>query len=592
MIKRWAIFILTLVLFTTTATAENTCQNQDDIILRLSSATNAHAELYSQTTPSYDEEICFSDFFNDVIPPRATCNSTNTILKLAAATNAHAENPTQSNYSTNVCYGDLECEVKSSCITGETAILKLSSETNAHLENASQSNYPHSLCCAVGGLTSSTLYWQNSSGSQVSTIRFNTTLGSTTEIWTYISNYNGNLTGNDDSFNITEKDDIGFDQMINKAGSLSGQNWKLKWVINDTGELENTADYKNFTFEINNTFSPQLEITFCGDGETQLTYGEQCDDGPTGSSICNTQCRYTSNSDKQWFDLNGNPITNADQGDTVELRYINMQTTDDFVIKEKDPFFHDSVATIQSSNNSQNTTAIWTIPTGTLGDNLEDPYELYFEIGGGEDSDILNVSADPNNDDPTGDFITPTCGTDLSNGTQQDINFTVSDPDSLLDITLTVNEVDVFSQTSFQGGTFSYSHLFTTESGENGITEIILRASETNGQGKVKATSNVIVYNTTNGARYVAACIKEPKDYSNIVTDYTFFNASTTRALNYSSTSNSVSDLPFSDLYFNWNFSDGRTHPDNDGANLISREFHKYFNQFGDNWANLEVIFK
>ena len=69
MIKRWAIFFLTLVLFTTTATAANTCTFTDDIILRLSSATNAHAELYDQTTPTYDEEICFSDFFPNESAP-------------------------------------------------------------------------------------------------------------------------------------------------------------------------------------------------------------------------------------------------------------------------------------------------------------------------------------------------------------------------------------------------------------------------------------------------------------------------------------------------------------------------------------------
>ncbi len=584
MIKKWAIFFLTLVLFTGTATAANSCSSPDDTILRLSSATNAHAELYSGTTTSYNEEICFSQLFpNAQTPttPHPTCDSTNTILKLSAPTNAHAEDITQGNYNTNVCYGDLGCSVRNSCQQGETAILKLSSQTNAHLENASQSNYGYSLCCAVGGVSGgSQALWLNSTGQEVTTARVGD------EVFATFTNYGGNP---DSSFNITEVDDNSVDEIINQGGSASGNDWRLKWTI-APADLNPTTDYDNFTFEINTNFSRDLEVTFCGDNKVQTSYGEQCDDGNNvDGDGCSSTCQIEGTGDRQWFDLNGNSITTAEQGDVVELRYIGNTNGDDFNIKEDDTLFDDDIVTITGIPNSQNTAAIWTIPTGTLGNDLEEEYELYFEINGGN-SYNLNVSGQ-NNDDPTGDFITPTCGTDFQNATQENINFTVSDTDSLLDITLTVNDEEVFSQTS-QGGTFSVPHLFTTESGEEGITEIILRASETNGQGKVKATSNVIVYNSTDGVRYVAACIKEPKDYSNIVTDYAFFNASTTRAVNYSSVSNSVNDLPFSDLYFDWVFSDGRDHPDNDGANLISREFHKYFNQFGNNWANLKVTFK
>jgi cysteine-rich repeat protein len=581
MIKRWAVFILTLVLFTTIATAATSCTSTNDIILTLSATTNAHAELYSESF--YDEEICFSTFFPLPIPTRANCDGTNTILKLSATTNAHAEGPTQTNYGTNVCYGGgLACAVKSSCLTNETEILKLSATTNAHLEISTQSNYNSLLCCAIGGVTDSNPYWYNSSGVEITTARVGETIFPT------LTNYGGTP---DNSFNITEQDAGGaYNQILDLPGSQStnGADWEYAWTITQ-GDLDNTADYKNFTFEINTISSRDLEITFCGDWEKQTDYGEQCDDGNNQDGDgCSSTCLDEVFGNKQWFNLVGDPITTAEQGDEVELRYSNNIEQDDFIIYEEDPFFDDEFATIPGIPNSQNITAIWTIPTGILGAEPElDGYEIYFEIDG-DTSDILEVSGE-DNDLPSGEILTPACGTDLPNATATEINFTVSDTDSLLEITLTVNGEDVFSETS-QGGTFSVDHTFTTESGEEGITEIILRASETNGQGKVKATSNIIVYNSTEGARYVAACIKEPKDYSNIVTDYAFFNASTTRAANYSGVT--LTDLPFSDLLFDWTFSDGMDHPDNDGANLISREFHKYFNRFGDNWANLEVTFK
>ena len=98
-------------------------QNCDDsqTIFKISSTTNAHAELWDQL--NYQTRICWST------PGTHACTGNNLILRLTSQTNAHAQTKeyTGTQYQTNICFGNLECistEAGVSIITPIFASLK------------------------------------------------------------------------------------------------------------------------------------------------------------------------------------------------------------------------------------------------------------------------------------------------------------------------------------------------------------------------------------------------------------------------------------------------------------------------------------
>src|SRR3989344_2866295 len=125
--------------------AAGVCSDSTQRIMRLSSANNAHAELWSKT--NYDYEICYNEIFGSAYAGSSpqTCTGSNKVVKLSAETNAHAESPNLNNYATDVCYGNLACTARSSCLSDEKEVVSLSAETNAHL--ASDGSYATKICC-------------------------------------------------------------------------------------------------------------------------------------------------------------------------------------------------------------------------------------------------------------------------------------------------------------------------------------------------------------------------------------------------------------------------------------------------------------
>ncbi len=115
-------------------------------IFKISSTTNAHAELWDQV--NYQTRVCWS------ASGTHNCTGNNLILRLSSPTNAHTQTKDYlgTQYSTDVCFGDLECIVStdSSCSFGYTEIARLSSETNAHVSSI-QSSYSTLICCKGTG---------------------------------------------------------------------------------------------------------------------------------------------------------------------------------------------------------------------------------------------------------------------------------------------------------------------------------------------------------------------------------------------------------------------------------------------------------
>ena len=147
------------------------CGNPNKVIMKMSSSTNAHGEIYSSSNyniflcgPVANEQTC--DYYCsgnsqecEEISDKNTCEALlcnwkarNKIIGLSSSTNAHAEGPSQYNYDVDVCYGDLRCVSASEECPSiyPIEIISLSSSTNAHI--GSFVDYPIKVCCKEGGI--------------------------------------------------------------------------------------------------------------------------------------------------------------------------------------------------------------------------------------------------------------------------------------------------------------------------------------------------------------------------------------------------------------------------------------------------------
>ncbi|MBX4196549.1 hypothetical protein KW805_03100 [Candidatus Pacearchaeota archaeon] len=142
--NRVSIVIPLLVIFSIALTSA--APNDDSqIILRLSSATNAHG---AQWNESYPTIISYETLFGKAYAgsnPHACSN--NNVLTLSDVANAHAS---VTGYPISVCYGDLACRIASgasaSCTSNERLVASLSGTSNAHL--ASGGSYTNLVCCS------------------------------------------------------------------------------------------------------------------------------------------------------------------------------------------------------------------------------------------------------------------------------------------------------------------------------------------------------------------------------------------------------------------------------------------------------------
>lgn len=128
-----------------------------DAIMRLSDTTNAHGANASETL--YPQVLCCINFEEGL---GTTCNGNNTLLRLSSSTNAHAEIPSFSNISydnNKICYEGFYNKTKDNacyatedtsdpCGENEIETLYLSDLGNAHLGNTAFSSGAK-ICCSV-----------------------------------------------------------------------------------------------------------------------------------------------------------------------------------------------------------------------------------------------------------------------------------------------------------------------------------------------------------------------------------------------------------------------------------------------------------
>ena len=245
------------VLFSFSVTAA--CSGgESQVILKLSSLANAHAETYNGV--NYNTEICYDTIFGRIYSgasPHA-CSGSNRVARLSSLTNAHAEIPSLSNYATEVCYGNLVCTSRTSCQPGETLVVSLSSNTNAHL--SANSSYPIKICCSSSSWQTGRS-WADMQGNAIT----ESEMGDTVQmVWTNT----GLSPGTSVSFEIYEEDAIDDDDAIRTvdganaitAAVNSNGNAIAYWTITQA-DLNKTFDFGEFVFQIQSQRSNNLEIS-------------------------------------------------------------------------------------------------------------------------------------------------------------------------------------------------------------------------------------------------------------------------------------------------------------------------------------------
>ncbi len=205
------------------------CSDESQIILKLSSSTNAHGELWNQE--NYGFEICYDEIFGTLGDGDRTCSGKNKLLGLSAVTNAHAEIPSLDNYQVDVCYDNLVCEARDVCEENEKMIVSLSADTNAHVAMGDEPKYPFKICCkpAPEEINITGAYWADMLNNPIDEADLNDRVKLVVE---------GEELGREINFTIFKNIRFWFDSKLGESSSLS---WTT-WVANESGNFYFVAE--------------------------------------------------------------------------------------------------------------------------------------------------------------------------------------------------------------------------------------------------------------------------------------------------------------------------------------------------------------
>lgn len=235
-------------------------------------------------------------------------------------------------------------------------------------------------------------------------------------------------------------------------------------------------------------------------------------------------CCVTSNI--YWADMDGNSITNADFGDTVQMIKTGS-ASGDFDIKERDIIFDDDIRTVSGVLTGSRIVGVWTITQGDMDQTEAGDYDQFYFTINGQDSGDLNINIAGSNTPINVTLISPSCGVYLNEGTNVDISVLASDEDDEINGSISVNGNIV---SNFSNNGIVFSNTFNS----SGNSQIMVRTVNNRGESS-RAISNIMVLERNASGyidrEYVATCISKPKDFSNIQSSIVEFDASTTRAI-------------------------------------------------------------
>lgn len=323
--------------------------------------------------------------------------------------------------------------------------------------------------------------------------------------------------------------------------------------------------YQNTNSHISNASDTNYSVKIC------------CEGGVSGPSVL------------EWRDMSGNVIASSNVGNTVRMVMTNS-LAGSFEIFESDFVTGDDpirvgADAISGVVDGSNFVGLWTITDEDLA-KTNDYGDFYFAVDG-ETSGFLSVDFDDEDDPMNITIVSPGCGDDYDESETTTIKISAIDKDDLIDGKVTIGSLVV----PFSNGEMSFDYDFDVP----GNYQVVVEAVNSRGK-RSRVISNVMVLdkegvNYVDGS-YVAACIDEPKDFSNIPGSIVNFDASSTRGIKV--IGGVVSDVfPGSNsLDFYWSFSpDGRVYGKQytGTGNSLAYDFITEFAVAGNNLAVLRV---
>ena len=327
-------------------------------------------------------------------------------------------------------------------------------------------------------------------------------------------------------------------------------------------------------------------------GQCKLTvWGTTSDGSAAKDEVDCTITAPTSVPQPFWTNLLGEIIDKAEVGDTVKLIYLSTSLAlGNFEIWELDLLGNDAIRTGNNSlqgtaNADDSISTFWTITLEDLA-KTADFKNFIFRIVGFEDSDELEILPSGNDDPIVIQFISPNCGDYFNTSETLQITINATDRDDIITGELKVLKDD----------TLISDYQFT-----NGVTNVTLQlasdgnyklsAEGTNSKNKAaRKISNIMVIDPIKSGRYIAACVDEPNDFSDLQVGIVKFNANKTVGINYT-VPGIYTKIPKEQIEFYWEFSDGRISP-YIGPDPLSNEFHKIYLPVKDSWASLNAKLK
>jgi hypothetical protein len=225
------------------------------------------------------------------------------------------------------------------------------------------------------------------------------------------------------------------------------------------------------------------------------------------------------------------------------------------------------------------------LPTSYVGRRIYFAADIFNSTGLVDSLESGYLLIEPYNDTPMNiTIISPTCGSDYRINDLTNIVVEASDDDDIIYGNLTIGDEVWY----FSNGGISFPHSWK----EAGNVQVELFAVNTRGTRKRVITSVMIIDPSEDG-EYLAACIDEPSDFSDITSSNVYFRAESTRGIRYDASTGISTSIPKGQLWFSWSFSDGLVNFNHDPSLTdLAWKFNKNFVTAGHNWAVLDVEFK
>lgn len=264
------------------------------VVLRMSSATNAHAEVSTGTTPGYSDNVICCSGLSGVLCTGYTAN----VLKLSSTTNAHVEIATNNNYPNTVCIssgGEIPVVAyqDNNCTGYDTTLASISSTTNATIGGGA--NYTKKICGSLVppsitfSISTTTLYFGGLSSFVTRYASWNNVDGSGSEVEAHtiavrtntLNGYTVNVQGSTLISGLNAITPIG---NINTAPAVGTNQFGLRMVASGgVGSVTSPYEALGFAYAGSASSTSQVASASTGDNAT-TTYSVRYVANVTGST--------------------------------------------------------------------------------------------------------------------------------------------------------------------------------------------------------------------------------------------------------------------------------------------------------------------